>query len=107
MVVDNVRRQPHVGQTSQGDGAVVVIGARLAANHRHSTESARAAGVSLGRSGYKILAARGRPSTVASAGEGPTAELLIGLVQLNWSFALKTSTPMPTLDSCRMVAVVL
>ena len=43
-----------------------------------------------GRSSYNSLSPRGRPSEVSVAGEGPTAIILKGPVQLSESFSLRT-----------------
>ena len=82
------------------------VRARLAANHRHSTGGSEP-GMSLGKSRYRSLEARGRPSGVVSAGEGPIAKILNGAVQLSESFALRTLESVPALAPCRMVAAVL
>ena len=63
--------------------------------------------MSLGRSRYSNLAARGRPSEVESEGEGPTAKILKGPVQLSDSFSLRTLASVPDLAPWRMVAAVL
>ena len=105
VVVKNVRRQSCV-QKSREVGAVVGVDARFAANHRHSTGGARARHV-VGEVKVKKFAARGRPSGFAFAGEGPTANILNGSVQLNESFALRTLASVSALARCRMVAAVL
>ena len=43
-----------------------------------------------GRSRYSSLSPNGRPSGVSAAGEGPTASILKGPVQLSESFSLRT-----------------
>ena len=64
-------------------------------------------GMSLGRSKYSNLAARGRPSGVESKGEGPMANILKGPVQLSDSFSLRTFASVPDLAPWQMVATVL
>ena len=64
-------------------------------------------GMSLGSSRYSNLAANERPSGVESEGEGPTATILEGPVQLIDSFSLRTLASVPDLAPCRMVAAVL
>ena len=56
-----------------------------------------------GRSRYNSLSPRGRPSGVSVAGEGPTAIILKGPVQLSESFSLRTLLSV----SWRIVAAVL
>ena len=64
-------------------------------------------GMSLGRSRYSNLAARERQSGVESEGEGPTAQILKGPVQLSDNFSLRTLASVPDLPPWRMVAAVL
>ena len=104
--VKNVRRQPR-GQKSREVGSVVGVGARFAASHLHSTGSVRARLVVAEVEVQKNFAARGRPSGVASVGEGPTANILNGPVQLTESFPLRILASVPALAPCRMVVAVL
>ena len=60
--------------------------------------------MSLARSKYSSLAARGRPSGVESEGEGQTAKMLKGTVQLSDSVSLRTLMSVPDLAPWRMVA---
>ena len=68
---------------------------------------ASAPGMSLGRSKYSKLAAKGRPSGVESEGAGPTANNLNDAVLLSDSFALRTLASVPDFAPWRMVAAVL
>ena len=60
-----------------------------------------------GRSRYKSLSPSGRPTGWLAAGEGPTATILKGHVQLRESFSLRTLSSAPLRSACRMVAAVL
>ena len=60
-----------------------------------------------GRSRYNGLSPSGRSSGWVAAGEGPTATILKGPVQLRDSFSLRTLLSTPLCSPCRMVAAVL
>ena len=60
-----------------------------------------------GRSRYNNLSPRGRLSGWLCAGEGPTAIILKGPVQLRESFSLRLLLSAPLRSPCRVVAVVL
>ena len=81
------------------------IGAGLA-RATETRQSASEPGMLLGMSKYNNLAARGRPSGVESEGEGPTAKILKGPVQLSNGFPLRTFASVPGLALWRMVAAV-
>ena len=59
------------------------------------------------RSRYNSLSPRGRPSGVSVAGEGPTAIILKGPVQLSESFSLRTLLSVSFRIPWRIVAAVL
>ena len=63
--------------------------------------------MSLERSKYNKLAAKGWPSGVESEGAGPTADILKGPAQLSDSFELRTLASVPDLAFWQMVAAVL
>ena len=60
-----------------------------------------------GRSRYNSLSPRGRPSGVSVAGEGPTAIILKGPVQLKESFSLRTLLSVSFRNPWRIVAAML
>ena len=60
-----------------------------------------------GRSRYSSLSPRGRSSCWLCAGEGPTAMILKGPVQLRESFSLRTFISAPLRSPCRVEAAVL
>ena len=59
------------------------------------------------RSRYNSLSPRGRPSRVSVAGEGPTAIILKGPVQLSESFSLRTLLSVSFRTLWRIVEAVL
>ena len=63
--------------------------------------------MSLGKSKCSNVATRGRPSVVESKGEGSTAIILNGPVQLSDSFSLRTLASVADLTPWPMVAAVL
>ena len=60
-----------------------------------------------GRSRYNSLSPRGRPSGVSVAGEGPTAVILKGPVQLSESFSLRALLSVLFRIAWRIVAAML
>ena len=104
VVVEDVWRQPR-GRKPREVGAVVAVGARFAANHRHSTGGVCTRHL-VGEVELKKLGDQ-RASGVTSVREGPTAKIFNGLVQMSESFALRTLASVPILAPCRMVAAVL
>ena len=79
---------------------IVRVGARFAVNHSDAR-------VFEGRSRYSNLSPRGRPLGWLCAGEGPTAMILKGPVQLRECFSLRTFISAPLRCPCRVVAAVL
>ena len=60
-----------------------------------------------GRSRYNSFSPRGRPSGVSVAGEGPTAIILKGPVQLSENFSLRTLVSVSFRNPWRIVAALL
>ena len=60
-----------------------------------------------GRSKYNNLSPRGIPLGWVCAGEGPTAMILKGPVQLRGSFSLRALLSAPLHSPCRVVTAVL
>ena len=86
--------------------SIVRVGARHATCHSDARFGNRARKIE-GRSRYSSLSPSGRPSGVSTAGEGPTAIILKGPVQLSESFSLRTLLSTPFRKPWRIVAAVL
>ena len=85
---------------------IVRVGTRFATCYSDAGFGSRARNLE-GRSRYNSLSPRGRPSGVSVAGEGPTAIIFKGPVQLRESFSLRTLSSVSFRIPWRMVAAVL